>query len=402
LRVALLSMMDPAGAGAPLPRAGLRVGGLSVVRHQLALAIAMECQRVICLARGASADVIALQHAAEAAGLRFHLATGAPGLLGQVTVNDELLVVADGLLIAASAARPLLEAGHAVLVQPADTGIPAGFERIDLNRASAGVLRVPGRLVERLAELPVDCDVSSALMRIAIQAGVPMREVPAAARADAGWLLVRDANEAHAAESAWIDRFVARAGSRTPGQLAARLALSAFGPGILHGGYGSRSVMAATLVAIAIALGAGVFGHVAAGFVMCALAWILARVTGLVTRIEDASAQAPSPLSVEVVLGWLVDIAIVVLVVWRAPLLPWETWWARGFAPLALLLLLRLLPRAIDRPALVWCEDRTVACAVLAIAAVAGQLEHAVAVAVIALLAAGLALSGGADRLRRP
>lgn len=395
-------MMDPAGAGAPLPRASLRIGGLSVIRHQLALAVAMDCQRLICLARGSTADVIALQHAAEAAGLRFNLVTGPTGLLGQVTANDELIVLADGLLIAASAARPLLDAGHAVLVQPAETGIPAGFERIDINRASAGMLRIPGRLVERLADLPPDCDVPSALMRIAVQAGVAMREVPVAAREDGGWVLVRDAGEAQAAEGAWIDRFVARAGARTPGQYIVRLGLSAFGPSILHGGYGSRGVAGGAAATVAVALGIGWFGHVAIGLLVCGVAWLLARLAGHVARIEQVSAPSRLPVELEAALGWLIDAAIVVLVVWRAPLLPWETWWGRGFAPLLLVLLLRLLPSALDRPALAWCEDRLVACAVLALLAGFDVLGWGTAGAAVLLAGLGLALSSGPARLRRP
>jgi hypothetical protein len=175
-----------------------------------------------------------------------------------------------------------------------------------------------------------------------------------------------------------------------------------FGPGILHGGYGSRSVAAAAMVVVASALGAGLFGYVASAFLACGLAWIIARLAGLVVRIEEAASAVASPVALATALGWLIDLVIVVLVVWRSPLLPWETWWGRGFAPMVLLLVLRLLPRALDRPALAWCEDRAVACIVLAVAAALGQVDIAIGVIVLVLLAGGLALASGPDRLRSP
>ena len=57
-------MMEPAGAGQTAPRAFLRVGGATLARHQLGIAVALECQRVICIAREVVPELIALQHEA--------------------------------------------------------------------------------------------------------------------------------------------------------------------------------------------------------------------------------------------------------------------------------------------------------------------------------------------------
>ncbi len=107
LRVALLAMTEPAETGQPLPRAFLRVGGNTIARHQLTLALALDCQRVICIARDLSPDLIALQHAAEDAGVQFHVVPGARALLQLVTGVDELLVLNEGLLVEPRAARGL-------------------------------------------------------------------------------------------------------------------------------------------------------------------------------------------------------------------------------------------------------------------------------------------------------
>ena len=145
MRVALLAITDPAVAGQPLPRAFLRVAGASVIQHQLGLVLALDCQRVVCLARGLSPEVIALQHAAEAAGLQFAVVTAPRQLAGLVTAADELVVVSEGLFAAPAGAVPLLEGrSPVVLVQPVEGALAAGYERIDLNRASAGLMRIPG------------------------------------------------------------------------------------------------------------------------------------------------------------------------------------------------------------------------------------------------------------------
>ena len=190
--------MEPAGAGLPMPRAFLRVAGITLARHQLGIARALECQRVICIAHHFAGELIALQHEAERAGLQFHVVAGARGLPGLITANDEILVLTDGLLATSQDVAAQLGESHAILVQSVDAGLAAGFERIDLNYAAGGAIMIPGRLVERLHELPADCDVSSALIRIALQSGIPTREIPEAVREKGYWLLVREEAAAHA------------------------------------------------------------------------------------------------------------------------------------------------------------------------------------------------------------
>ena len=65
MRVALLSTLEPSADDATTPRGLLRLGGRSIAHHQLATALALGCERVICLADGLPGEVIVLQHAAE-------------------------------------------------------------------------------------------------------------------------------------------------------------------------------------------------------------------------------------------------------------------------------------------------------------------------------------------------
>ncbi|MDE2620800.1 MAG: hypothetical protein KGL54_11625, partial [Sphingomonadales bacterium] len=182
------------------------MGGQLVARHQVALALAAGCGRIICIARGFSPDFAALQRDAEQAGATFHVVSGAAGLSGLVTAADEVLAVAEGLLPTPGDALPLLTGGQSVLVQPAVEGVAAGFERIDPEQAWAGLMLVPGRLVDRLMDLAPDVDPVSALLRIVLQAGLARRSVPEAVRTGGHWLLIRSEADAQLAEERWMAR----------------------------------------------------------------------------------------------------------------------------------------------------------------------------------------------------
>jgi hypothetical protein len=393
-------MTEPAGAGVPMPRAFLRVGGVTIARHQLGLALAMGCQRIICSAREVTPELIALQHEAERAGAHFHIVAGARALAGLITANDDLLALSEGLLADPQEAMALLEPGHAVLVQPVEIGVAAGYERIDLNHAGAGALRIPGRLVERLLELPPDCDVPSALTRIALQAGVAMREVPAAARDGARWRLIRDEAQAHAIEHDWLRLHMGERGAPTPTTLLSRFGLWMLGSSLLHGGSGSRVALLAALAVLLMGLGSSWLGLTVFGFVLLALATVLGGSAAILRRIERTSLSLPpASLSPETVLGWLIDLALIALVVRATPLMPWESVVVRIFAPLMLVILIRLAPRLVDRAWAPWIEDRVVLTVLLAIAAGIGLLAEAVQVLAIALALAGLLFPGGKPRI---
>ena len=213
-------MLEPAGIAGEAPRAFLRIGGLTVARQQLALALELRCDRVICIAPRLTAELVELQHLAEAAKCQFHVVANARALVGLVTTVDEVFVLGDGLFVSIPEAAALLEEGQAVLVQPIEQGLAAGFERIDLNHAGAAAMRLPGRLIERLAELPTDCDATSSLQRIALQAGVRQRPIPAPGKDGLFWTMVRSEDEAHALEPLWVRQRTRDEGDGYAGRMA--------------------------------------------------------------------------------------------------------------------------------------------------------------------------------------
>ena len=393
-------MTEPAGAEQPSPRAFLRVGGNTLARHQLNLVLALDCQRVICLAHALSEDLIALQHGAEDAGVQFHVVTSPRAILPLVTANDELIVLTEGLLVDPHTAMNLLEGSHRVLVQPIEIGLAEGFERLDINNASAGAMRIPGRLVERLSELPMDCDVPSALIRIALQAGIPTVQVPAAAREGARWRLIRDEPEAHASESGWIRLHMGEPGAKTPARLIAQLGVRVLGPALLHAGTGSRIAVAAVGATMLLALGAGWLRFGVAAFLLCALAWVILLAASIMARIErDSLAGRPLTALRRKAAGWVIDVELVLLIVWNDPPHLWETPLERAFPPIILLCLVRLLPRALDRHWSGWVKDRLILSVLLALASAFGVLGEATQALAVLLALAGILIPGGRVRL---
>lgn len=395
-------MTEPAGDGLAVPRAFLRVGGATLARHQLALALALDCQRVICVARDLHPDLIALQHDAEARGAQFHVIRDPRALAALVTAHDDLLVLGEGLFILPDAGARMLDDGAVVVVQPVEAGLAAGFERIDFNRATAGAMRLPGRLAGNLAELPSDCDVFSALTRIALQAGVVSREVPVELRNTRQWRLVRDEGDAHALEEELVRWRLGSDFVPTPGRYLARWGVLAFGPALLHSTSASQVARIASLAGLVLAFGAAWLGAYVTALLLCALAALLHHGATMLKRVERAMLGPDRPTYWrEEALGWSIDIVLVLLLAWHGaaggPVA--AGWHDHLFAPVMLVLVTRLLPRILGRTWPAWIEDRVVLSLVLVVAAAGGLLGPAIEIASALLALAGLVLHGGRARI---
>ena len=351
-------MMEPVQSGEPLSRAYLRLGGATLARHQLVTALAAGCERIACLAPSLDSELLDLQHTAERAGARFHLISGPRALSGLVTAHDELLVVSDGLVATTADALELIGRTPSILVLPAETAVPMGFERIDLNHASAGLMLLPGKLVERLNDLPPDIEPASALLRIALQAGITQRLVPQSISSGRRWLLIRDDDQANMAELEWMERSTSGRG-RTPGLALASFAVRTCGPALLDAGSGARVLSIAAIVLCSLAAGAGWFGYHALAFAFCAPAWLLQHAAGMISQIQsEALGRRESLLAAEQPFGWLFDGLLAALAVSATPFVPGEALWQRAFAPLMLFGLIQLVPQLSGRRWTEWVGDR--------------------------------------------
>lgn len=403
LRVAVLTMLEPAAPGITVPRAFLRIGGISIARQQLGLALAVKCERVICLAHGLGPELRELQGLAEAGGAQFNVIANARQLMGLITTIDEVFVLGDGLFVSTPEAANLLELGQAVLVQPIDQGLAAGFERIDLNHASAALMRIPGRLVERISELPADCDATSALQRIALQAGVVQRPIPALSPA-LFWTLVRSEAEAHALEPQWIRQRTRSDVAFSPARGLALLLVRGLGPALLDAGSGAGVISIAALIMAVIALGTGWFGYAVTALVCCAIGWSMREAATLLARIEGDVVPPPRGLDGRMLYGWLLDAIMVTLVAWNAAQLPALSALQRFFPAVMLVGLLRLLPRVLSGRWTTVLYDRSVLALLLGGAMMASPATAFEAIHLVAmlLLVAGLVLPRGEIVLTRP
>lgn len=386
-------MLEPAGTGQPFPRAFLRIAGASLAQHQLGLVLGLNCQRLICLARGTSPELIALQHAAEASDLSFHIVTGPQQLSSLVAANDEVIVFTEGLFADGADLSPLLSEGRAmVLALPDDGAVAEGFERLDINNASAGVMKIPGSLIERLHDLPPDCDTASALTRVALQSGAQMRQIPLELRAGRKWKMVRSEAEALAIESEWLRTRLGESRTLTLSDRLARMAVFSFGPSLLHAGNASVMASIGVMAALAFALVSVWLDASPLAFGLVALAWVLVRATDLLRSAERlAYSVTPPAIPRADVLGWLVDAALVLVTVTAtvpAVGLAQVALGDRVFAPLMLILLLHLVPRLLLDRLASWTCDRGALSVLLGVAAALDYLGPAVR-----LLAVGLTLA---------
>jgi hypothetical protein len=273
------------------------------------------------------------------------------------------------------------------------TGYRRGFERIDLNHAAAGAMRVPGRLVERLADLPADCDAASALQRIALQAGVKQVVLPNTLHDGGAWRLVRSEAEAQAAESEWIKARTAPLAGATPTEVAVRAAVRLFGPALLHGGSGGNGLRIGAFLGLLLTLITGWFGLTVLASLIAGLAWAARRGSQLLLDIERrALRRSEAALSGEDIFVWVLDAVLVIVIAWNLAGMPAELGFlGRAFPAFMLIAMLHLVPRALDGRWAAWFGDRGLVAIALAVIALGGLRVEGVAA-----LAAGLALLAAA------
>ena len=394
MRVALLSTLEPSADDATTPRGLLALGGRSIAHHQLATALALGCERVICLADGLPGEVIALQHAAERAGASFQVTGDGRAVAQLVKPDDEMLVFSDGLVVAPEAVSTLLGGRSGVVVQPVESGMAAGYERIDLNHAGGGVMRLPGRLAAGLADLPGEWNPVSALLRIAVQSSLRQVVLPQSLTSNGRWALVRSDGEAHRLEPAWLRQHTAHRDGNGPGRWLAARMVERLGPALLHAGTKPHVVSLGAAALALLALGSAWFGAFSAAFAGLGLAWLVRRSAAILARVHGERSLGKNRwLAPETGFDILLDLGFVAVSAWRLaaahPIA--NAYIVGGFTALVLVGLVRLLPSLFaDAPWSGWLEDRLVLALVLAGASLTSVFGLALMGASLALLAFGL------------
>ena len=399
MRVALLSMLDSAGEPGQGYRAFISFAGKTVARRQIELALALGCERIVCLAENLGPGLIGLQHEVEAAGAKFHVISVPRALCGLVTASDELIMLGDGVLPLADEAMDALDRGNAVLVFPAETGIPAGFERIDLNHSWAGALVMPGRLVERLNELPRDCDGVAALLRIALQGRVPERLLSDSLLAEGRWAMLANARDVASLEPGWFRRHTIGADIFSPGRWLACTLTARFGIAWLNRGIRPGYLLLGAVLFLCAAFTLGWAAMVPGGFAALACAWLLADAAQSLDRGERAgNAPAALFLRLEKTFAVLADLALVLLLTWGIEA-SFVSWAEQFFVPLVLVGLIWLVPGLSARRWGALFGDRVLLSLMLGGAALGAVLLPAAQCLVLVLIVCGIAFSRLGPRL---
>jgi hypothetical protein len=385
VRIALISMMAE-GAG------DVRLAGRPIAWHQLQAALALACERLICLAHAPGPALAALQREAERRGAAFHAVSHHRALSGLVSAADTLLVFAPGVLAERDWLTQAFGARSGVAVLPAAGAVEHGFERIDRDRAWAGFLAARGDAVEALATLAPDADPIGGLLRVALQRGAGTVEVPEAWLDDGRWALVMSSAGADRYQAGWYARHVPAPPIDRPGA-----ALAYRGARLLleRTGNPARSALAFSVGGAFVAACGGVAGYLGS------ITWgVAALATGSVLlAVGQALSDLSRAGSGDRVRRWpvetrraLLDLSLIAITL--SPSI--FEGWAAAFAAFVLVAVMRLahepgVPRAL-RP----LSDRTVVCAALTALAAAGLFAPGMA----SISVAGLAVRLFAPRPR--
>lgn len=381
MRAALISIVGQPRGTASKAQAG--IAGRPLAHRQLAFALAAGAEQIVILGDGASREAIELRQAAERAGAKVLTITDCHGLLGVVRAADHLLVLAPGVLPEAPIVLEMLGKGSALLVLPASVGIPAGFERIDAERAWAGVLVIQGGLVERLTELPPECDPAPALLRIALQAQVAERRLPESVLADGSWTMIRTRDDIAYAELDWLKRNLPEPPRSRPAHWLAALALRLASPRLLEKTRAGTLISAAVGALLIAGLASSAAGWAVAGFALIAIGTVGREFAGGLSRLAEAPfGRGRQPRLPEAAFGVLVDVAL-----GGAAILAIEQdWFHRLFPPLVLMALLRVLRPEERSGAAALIGDRLLLALALMFAAALGVTEPAVMVLALGLI----------------
>lgn len=291
MRTALIAAIRRTGTGTL--RASLPLAGRSVLARQVDLLRSLGCERILCLYESPDAEMLRVQQTVEAGGGSFQALRGFLHLPALVRAEDELVILADGLLPdPALAARILGESTPPRFVaclasdHPLVAAHPEDFERIDAARHWAGVLVMRGAPVQHLADFPPDADAISLLLRLALQAGTPGRELPAGTSTSAAWLLASDERALAVQEQALIAQASGVADWRRPSAtLAGWAARGLAGRGLRQG---PLIALAGSGLLLAGGAAAAASGFAATGLALAATGVLAAAFSGALGAMKRA------------------------------------------------------------------------------------------------------------------
>jgi hypothetical protein len=299
MRTALLAAHRTTADGAL--SAELMLAQRSVLAWQTEIARKLGCQRIVLLAGRAGEAAAALEQECRSEGIAFHRLRHFAGLAALLHAEEELLILADGLVPDVAVVEALLAPGGAdkpwrrtVLCMADDdpqvTAFPEDFERIDASRCWAGVLVMRGAPAQLLVDFPSDSNALSLLLRMALQEGTACHTLTAQERRRGAWLLAHDAAALEAEEEAMIARHRENPMWSAPGRMLAGWIGATIGMRRLRVGEPAGMFAGAILMLTAPLFAA--FDSVLAALVFLAVGSLVFDVAEHFARLETALLKA--------------------------------------------------------------------------------------------------------------
>jgi hypothetical protein len=199
-------------------RATLPLAGRTVVERQARLAAASGADPIILLVERLPPGLLAAIDRVRAEGISVAVARSAVEAAEAVDPQDQLLLIADGLVADESHVSRLTGAGGAALLTLPDHGEDDRYERIDSESLWAGLALLDGQTLRRTAAMLGEWDLQSTLLRQAVQSGARQLALRGEA-ADDALTIAESADDLAEAEAVivagasaprggWISRYV--------------------------------------------------------------------------------------------------------------------------------------------------------------------------------------------------
>lgn len=372
MRTALLSTLELTDQGAP--RAFEMLGGKPLIAWQIDTMRSLNCDRIICIAHPGDEKIKEVRSLVEGSDMEFQAVAGPLPLVGLVSADQDLIIMADGLIVDPEALPDEFGSGRSVLTLPDNKGIAAGFERIDSEHAWAGLLLARGSITAHLAEMPPDSDTVSLLLRLALQSGARLSSIDPAALDSGEWMLVRDSEALEGREQALLNRGVEETSWTAPTVALSRRVARALAPAGFARGPLIASVFGVTFGAAA--LGLSYLEYQALGLALLGIGGFALStsnaLSNLKARLSGAAISQSKPLRTRIV----VDVALIL-----ALALPLSLSEAHRtlFLPVLFVLAMRLAEQLAPDRVKTGISDRAMLAFLLAITASFGTLEQALA-----------------------
>jgi hypothetical protein len=159
-------------AGSEQLRATLPLAGHTLIEHQARLAARGGAERVVVLVERLPVALVAAIDRLRRGGLDVEIARSLTDVIGRVTADDALLLIADGFVGSGRLVARIAEARDQAMLTVPDDAAHARFERIDAYVRWGGLLLIDGHRLHRVAAILGEWDLESTLLRSAVQAGV--------------------------------------------------------------------------------------------------------------------------------------------------------------------------------------------------------------------------------------